>query len=121
MYDIKETSISNRGLQYILEAKQKIILTKKIKKLNIFNRTKIIEDSIYYLNGKFHQKNIVVSFQKGYFFDGKFYMENCNSKYKNKKITSKSAVYNKKSIVFKQVLLHSNKIAYKKFNLKVSL
>jgi len=115
LINLQEIKLTTKGLSYILNADKKIIDPKKLKKLNFFNRGKVISNAVYYLNGDLAKRNIKVKFEKAYFVDGNLYMQNCYSDYDGGYIKAKSAVYKKDYIEFKNLfMLHKNK-KYKKF------
>ena len=112
---LTERKFTKSGLSYILKAESKTIDIKKLKKINLFNRKKIISNAIYYTNGAFVKKNIKVNFAKGFFLEGDFYMQDCYSSSKDNYIKSKTAKYDGKKIIFYKVIMQKNKKTYHKF------
>jgi hypothetical protein len=119
--NIKEYKFLKNKLLYIIKAKEKKIFPSKLKKINFFNLEKRLEKAIFYLNGTFYQKNIALNFKKGYFFDGKFYMNNCDLIYNNKKIRAKKAIYQKEYINFKKIDIVDKNILRRKLRYKILL
>jgi len=117
--NLEEKLLTSSGLSYILKADKKTIDAKKLKKLNFFNRKKIISNSLYYTNGDFSKKNIKVHFKKGYFLEGDFYMQDCFSSYNGAYIKSKQAKYKKSYIEFSGVVMKKNDKIYHKFRYRV--
>lgn len=113
--DIEERLFTTSGLAYIIIANQKIFDLTKIKKIHLFNRKRIMSDSVFYKDGVFKIKNAEVSFEKGYFLDGEFIMINCSSNYNNSFIRSKMAKYKKTHIEFSGVVLKKDTKIYHKF------
>ena len=118
---IKERKFSKKKLEYILRAQKKIIDYKNLRKINLFNRKKTVADSLYYENGTLFQKNIQVNFKRAYFYEGDFYMQECYTKLSNGFIQAKTAIYKKRYIEYKDVLMEQDNKKYRKFTYKVML
>lgn len=106
---------TTQGLSYLLEAQEKIIDNKLLKKLNFFNRKKIIANSIYYRDGVFRKKNIDINFKRGYFYEGAFYMHDCYSSKNEDYIKAKRAKYMGSYIEFSDVMMKKNSKKYRKY------
>lgn len=90
---VREIDITKDGINYILEADTKIIDIDLLKKINFFNRRKILAKTIYYTNGIFYQKGLKLYFKKAYFIDNILYMEHCKTQYNGYNIQSKKATF----------------------------
>ena len=115
MKDLQVREFTTSGLSYILEADQKTIDTTVLKKLNLFNRKKIVANSVYYTDGVFNKKNIKVTFKRGYFLEGVFYMKDCYSSNGKDYIKSKTAKYMGSFIEFSGVMMKKNNKQYRKY------
>jgi len=118
---IKERRFSQKNLEYILQADKKTIDYKNLRKINFFNRKKIVADSIYYENGTLFQKNLQVNFKRAYFYEGNLHMQECYTKLSNGFIQATTAIYKKKYIEFQDVVMKQDDKKYRKFTYKVML
>ena len=121
MTNIQEREFTNEGFLYLIQAEKKVINYKKLRKMNLFNRKKIISEASSYQNGSFKNKQIEIDFAKAYFYEGDFYMQDCYCNYRNGTIKAKDAVYKKTYIEFKGLLLLENGKKYHKFIYRVDL
>lgn len=118
---LKEYHYIKNKLSFILEAKQKTINPKLLKKMHLFNRKKIMSEAMFYTEGTLFTKNINISFERAYFFEGNIYMQDCYSKDKNATIKARNAVYTKDFIEYKNLKLDKSNKIYHKFKYRVNL
>lgn len=118
---IKEKKFTSTGLDYIIKADKKTIDYLKLRKIHLFNMKEIMSQALYYNNGSFYQKQIKVDFERAYFYEGNFYMQNCFSNTETGSIKAKSAIYKKKYIDFKDLVLEKENKKYHKFKYRIDL
>ncbi len=119
--DIQERKFTKLALSHIIKATSKTVDLKLLRKINFFNRKNIIANSIYYQNGTFYKKNIKIDFEKAYFYEGIFYMQNCYGKYQDGFIKSKTASYYNNQIEFQNLILKKEKKLYHKFKYAIAV
>jgi len=119
--DIKEMEYTTAGLSYIIRANQKTINIDKLKKISLFNRKKVLSDSIYYRDGTFNKCNIAVNFHKGYFFEGAFLMDNCFINYNGASIQATTVEFKEKYIDLRNVILKKNNKEFHKFKYRIPI
>ena len=115
MHKIKERKYSTSSLIYFIDAKRKTINSQKLKKFNLFNRKKIISESVFYDQGSFQTKDVTVAFERAYFYEGNFHMQGCYTEIQDGYIESKSAIYKKNEIEYKDVMMQKDAKKYRKF------
>lgn len=118
---VKEQVFTQNGLQYILQAKKKTIDYKKLGKIRLFNSKNIVSQLLYYNQGVFHQKNLKISFEKAYFYEGNLYMQECYTQLEDGYIKAKTAIYRTKYIEYKDVSMEQSKKKYHKFKYILNL
>lgn len=104
-YNIEEYQINTKNLKYKIEAKTKEIDFDKLKKIKIFNIQKKISEASFYTNGKYINKSIEISFEKAYFYQGNFIMENTKTTFDKKILQAKTAIVYKDKILFKNLFM----------------
>ena len=119
--NIQEREYTTTGLSYILIANQKTVNIDKLRKINLFNRKKVLSDSIYYHDGTFNRYDIAVDFYKGYFFEGAFLMDNCFINYDGASIQANKAEFKEKYIKLENVILKKNNKEYHKLKYKINV
>jgi hypothetical protein len=121
MTNIQEREFTNEGFLYLIKAEKKVIDYKKLRKMNWFNRKKIVSEASNYHKGSLEDKNIKIDFVKGHFYEGDFYMEDCYCNYQNGYIKAKNAVYKKTFVEFRNLLLLQDGKKHHKFTHRVNL
>ena len=102
---ISEHTFTNSGLTRKIIAKKKIIDYKKLQKIRLLGRKKNVSESIYYLDGTFHKKGIQIDFKRGYFYEGKFFMQGCEMQNKDSFVKAQNAVVQEEFVEFKKLFL----------------
>lgn len=120
-YKIEEKAFTPLGLNYIIKANKKTIDSQQIKKANIFNIKSIVSKMLYYTQGVFYKNNIEIYFNKAYFYEGDFYMYECEVMGANIYIRAKEGIYKKKYIEFKNLVLEKNNKTYHKIKYIIKL
>lgn len=119
LLDIEEYKLTEEKRLYKISAKSKNISYKKIKKFRFFNKERFISNSSYYLDGKFESSGLHMTFEKAYFLEGKFIMLNTQGVYKTNPFEAQKAVYTRKDLSFKNILITIGKRKYKKIKYKI--
>ncbi len=111
---IEEKKLTTNGLKYKISASTKKINPTNIKKILILNKEKIMSESIFYTNGALKTKNLEIDFEKAYFLEGNFIMNNAKGKYNKKEFTSEKAIYKYSIIEFENLYISENGKNFKK-------
>jgi hypothetical protein len=122
LVDIEEHRITEKKTFYKITANSKNINLKKLKKFRFYNKEKLISDSSYYLEGRFLTLDLDIKFEKAYFLEGRFIMIDVEGSYlTDTTFKAKKSIYDRKSLILKNVFISVGKRKYKKYNYKLDL
>jgi len=115
LHNLQEREFTRNGLLYVIKANKKIVNFKRLKKIHFFNRKRLVSEAIYYQNGTLYQKHFKVDFEKAYFFEGDFYMQNCYATLQDGYIKSDFAIYKQNYVEFQKLVMKKENKIYHKF------
>lgn len=119
--DILEKKITTSGVAYIIKAQERVIYNSSPIKF-LFGKHRYMSKNLYYKNGSFMKKDILINFKKAYWLEGKFYMKDCSGLFDEYHFKSKETIYSAAKLAFKKILYnhenqyYSNYIYYYNFN-----